>query len=325
MSGSRGERRVTFFLVPKFSMMAFACALEPLRVANRLGGGGLYRWTILSRRGEPVPASNGLRFVADGSLADAAPVTTLIVCAGFEPQDGFDAGVQAWLRRLARPGATLGALDTGSFFLGWAGLLDGYRATTHWESLDSFREQFPKVEVTSHLFEVDRTRLTCGGGTGALDMMLYLIQLDHGYRLATAVSEQFLHVPIRDGRVEQRMTPAVRHGVTHPRLGQTIALMEQHLDEPLSLAQLRQATGLSLRQLERLFRQHFERTPTRYYLDLRLERARTLLEYSDLSILQVAVACGFASLAHFSRTYRAWAGRSPREERRRAAATRRPR
>jgi AraC family carnitine catabolism transcriptional activator len=309
-----------FLLLPKFSMMAFVSAVEPLRVANRLAGATLYQWEIVALEGASIVASNGMALVADrqlGQLArSASRYRTVVVGAGFEPEQGNDRRIRDWLRRLDRNGVELGAMDTGSFVLARAGLLDGYRATTHWESLDSFREQFPKVEIEGGLFAIDRNRLTCAGGTAALDMMLHVISRRHGHRLATAVSEQFIHARIRDPQDRQRMEPAARQGVAHAGLGRAIALMEKNLEEPLDAGRMARAAGLSQRQLERLFRQHLKTTPQRYYLDLRLQRARALLQYSEMPVVEVAVACGFGSAAHFSRSYRAWSGRPPRAERR---------
>jgi transcriptional regulator GlxA family with amidase domain len=310
-----GPSAVDFLLVPKFSMMAFAAAVEPLRVANRLADRALYRWRILTADGQPVEASNGMSLIADGRLDEAGALPRLVVCAGFDPQRHYDRALRAVLRRVAREGGDLGAMDTGSFLLAWAGLLDGYRATTHWESLDSFRERFPRIQVTSFLFEMDRNRFTCAGGTAALDMMLHIIRLEHGPSLAAAVSEQFIHAPIRGAHEAQRMAPPVRHGITHRQLARAVTVMESRLEEKLSRAEICREAGLSERQLERLFRRHFQRSPVSYYRDLRLQRAKALLQYSEMSVMEVAIACGFGSLAHFSRSYRDWAGKPPREER----------
>lgn len=304
-----------FLLLPRFSMMAFVNAVEPLRAANRLAGRELYRWEILSRDGGPLTASNDMTLVADRSLVEAPAYSMVVVCASFDPERYYDRRMRDWLRRVARTGADLGGVDGGSFILALTGLLDGYRATTHWESLDSFREQFPRVEVEAGLFVFDRNRITCAGGTAGLDMMLHFIARRHGQRLAAAISEQFIHAEIRGPQDRQRMAPAQRQGVARSGLGPVIARMEANLEEPLSAETLATAAGLSLRQLERSFRRHLGSTPNRYYLDLRLQRARSLLQYSNLSVLEIGVACGFGSAAHFSRSYRAWSGKPPRAER----------
>ena len=305
-----------FLLVPKYSMLAFVSALEPLRVANRLAQRPLYRWVIFSRDGGPVVASNALAMLADHAVGTALPgCDRLVVAASFEPEAGYDQASFAWLKKLDRAGVALGSIDTGSFLLAKAGLLNGYRATTHWESLHGFAEQFPKVDVGSGLFIIDRTRFTCAGGTAALDLMLHLIRLRHGQQLAAAVSDQFIHARIRDPQERQRMEPDAREGLLRPGFARALEMMETHLEETLGIDALAEAAGMSRRQLERLFQEHFRCSPQRYYLDLRLQRARSMLQYTDLPVTEIAVACGFGAAAHFSRSYRAWAGHSPISER----------
>lgn len=308
-------RRIGFFLAPRFSMMAFSSALEPLRVANLIGGREHYRWQVFSRDGMPVAASNGMPVPVDAPIGDNPRVATMFVCASHAPEDTIDRAALAWLRRLPLAGVTLGALDTGAWFLARAGLLDGHRATVHWEWQDAFAEKFPAVEVRNSLFEIDGGRLTCAGGTAALDMMLYLIGRDLGHGLAVAISEQFIHERIRAPGDAQRMALGRRLGVMEPKLEAVIAAMEENLEEPLRAGDLAAIAGISERQLERLFRRRLGCTPSRYYLDLRLRRARILLGQTHLPVREVALACGFASPAHFSRAYRAHSGKPPRAER----------
>ncbi len=310
---------IGFLLMPLFSMMAFVSAIEPLRVANRMAERQLYRWEVLSVDGGPVTASNNMSLAADHSIADHPPYPMVAICASFNPLRHFDSALKQWLQRQNAAGVELGAMDTGAFLLARAGLLDGYRATTHWESLDSFAEAFPKVEVENALFVMDRNRWSCAGGTASLDLMLHMIRRQHGHRIAAAVSEQFIHPEIRSPGDRQRMEPKERQGISHAGLSRVIKLMEARLEEPVVSAELAKAAGMSLRQLERLFDRHFGMSPRRYYLDLRLQRARSMLQYTDMSIVEVAVACGFGSAAHFSRSYHGWAGKAPSAERRRPA------
>ncbi len=320
MPAIEAPQTLGFLLLSQFSMMAFVSAIEPLRVANRLAGRELYRWEIVSRDGQSVEVSNGMSLVADRALDDAPLYPMLVICAGFEPERHYDRRIKSWLLKLSGAGAERGGQEPRTILPAPAGRHDGYPATTHWESLDSFRETFPKVEVENALFIIDRNRLTCAGGTAALDMMLHLISLQHGHRLATAVSEQFIHAQIRDPLDRQRMEPRVRQGISHTGLARAIALMESNLEDPLDAEKLADAAGLSLRQLERLFHKHFKMAPRRYYLDLRLQRARALLQYTDMPVVEIAVACGFGSAAHFSRSYHAWTGKAPSSERRRVEA-----
>ncbi|WP_207460077.1 GlxA family transcriptional regulator [Azospirillum sp. SYSU D00513] len=310
-----GTREIVFLLFPKFSMMAFTCAVEPLRVANRLTDGHRYRWSTVAAVGNTVTASNGMTLMTDHRLEDLTGADMLILCAGFDPQDCFTPAVAALLRRLDRRGTVLGAIDSASLLLAEAGLLDGYNATTHWECLESLAEQYPKVNSKPVIFIIDRRRLTCAGGTAALDMMLHLIRIDCGHRTAAAVSDQFIHASIRDGQEDQRLELSQRLGIGSPKLAQAVRLMEQNLEEPLSMQALAERTGLSLRQMERLFLAGVGQPPNRYYLWLRIERARSLVLYSSQSLGEIAVASGFGSYENFSRAYRRHAGRSPSRDR----------
>ena len=166
---------------------------------------------------------------------------------------------------------------TGAHLLARAGLLNGHKCTIHWENLPGFVEEFPEIDVTADLFEVDRNRLTCSGGTAALDLMLHLIAARHGQELVSKISEQCLLDRIRQPHDHQRMPYRVRLGIHHPKLIGAIEMMEANVEEPLDQAMLARYVGLSRRQLERLFRKHLGARPAQYYLELRLERARHLL------------------------------------------------
>jgi len=230
-------------------------------------------------------------------------------------QSHTDQNVLNVTRRLDRRGAVVGAICTGTYVLAAAGLLNESRCTIHWENIDGLAEEFPHLEITNELFEIFDNRITCSGGTASLDMMLYLISEIHGQTLAAQVSDQFIHDRIRDPSDRQRMELRTRLGVSHPKLLTVVALMEEHLEEPMSQTELASQAALSTRQLERLFRKYLSTTPTRYYLNLRLARARQLLRQTSLSILSVALACGFVSASHFSKCYRETYGKTPRAER----------
>lgn len=310
-----GPEPIGFLLVPQFSMMAFLSAVEPLRVANRFGGGELFAWRIFSEDGQPVTASNGMTVMTEALTTGADTLPTLIACSGFEPARYASRGLLSWLRRLASRGAALGAIDTGCYLLAAAGLLDGYRVTLHWESASPFSEAFPGITVTGELFEIDRDRFTCAGGTAAMDMMLHMIGRRHGQDLAIAVSEQFIHDRIRGRSDHQRMTLCARLGIHNAKLLRVVEAMERHIEEPLGAEALANLGGVSLRQLERLFATHLHDTPVGYYLKLRLDRGRQFLQQTGMSVLAVALACGFGSAERFSRAYRARFGRPPREDR----------
>ena len=308
-------RRIGFLLIPNFSMIAFASAIETLRLANRHAERRLYEWQLLSVDGAAVSASNGIALMPDGRISDFERARTAIVCSGIEVER-FDVGpVRGWLRRLDRLGCDIGALCTGAHVLARVGLLQGYRCTIHWENLAGFVEEFPDIEVSTDLFEIDRNRFTCCGGTAAIDLMLHLIAMQHGEALATTVSEQLILDRIRGAHDHQRMPLRSRLKINNPKLIEVIGLMETHLEDSLSQENLATGVELSRRQLERLFRRHLGASPARFYLGLRLNRARLLLHQTDMSVIDVALACGFVSASHFSKCYRQAYGRTPRAER----------
>jgi AraC family carnitine catabolism transcriptional activator len=303
-----------FLLLPGFSMMGLMSAIEPLRVANRFRG-ELYRWRLLSLDGGPVAGSNGMSLNVDAALQLPAAGDTLFVVAGFEPLAHFDQRLAHWLHRAEREGATLGGIDTGSFVLAEAGLFAGQRLTLHWEAIDAFQERYPHLMPTQELFEIDGRRITSAGGTASLDLMLTLIGRDHGEALAVAVSEQFVLGRIRSRQDHQRMQIASRYGVHNKKLVQVIGEMQRHSEQPLSSQALAERISVTPRQLERLFRQHLGETPSNFYLALRLDKARQLLRQSELSVLEVGLACGFESSSYFSRCYRARFATCPSQDR----------
>lgn len=311
----RSPQVVGFLLVPGFALMSYASAIEPLRAANRLAGRELYAWRHVSVDGAAVQASNGLGILADHRIGDDVYLDALFVCAGGNPALFDHQPTLAWLRRLAQRGVKIGGVSGGPYILARAGLLHGYRCTIHWEHVPAFVEEFPDLELTRTLYEIDRDRLTCAGGIAALDMMHVLIERAHGHDLAAQVSEWFLQTETRLGSGPQRMSLRERYGVASPRLLTALAYMEMHLEEPVSRDELASAAGVSVRQLERLFADHLGTTIGDHYLRLRLKRAQSLLRETTLPVIEVAVACGFVSASHFSRAYKSRYGRSPKAER----------
>ncbi len=306
---------IALVLVPEFTMMPVTSAIEPLRLANRLAEKQLYKWTLHSLDGQPVAASNGILTMVNGDLEAVPPDATIIVCGGLNIQHHTDKRLLSWLRKTSRRGVDIGAVCTGAHVLAEAGLLDGYKCTIHWENLPGFTEAFPDIDVTGGLFEIDEDRFSSAGGTTALDLMLSLITSQHGPDMAAQVAETVLHSPIRHHSENQRLSLPARIGARHPKLVSIIEKMEDNLEDPLSPSLLAKQAGLSTRQLERLFRRYLDRSPKRYYLELRLKKARSLLLQTDMSVINVALACGFSSPSHFSKCYRAFYGRTPYRER----------
>lgn len=307
-----------FLLVEGLSMMSLVAAIEPLRSLNRLLGREAYRWRLASVDGAAMTASNGIALQAESAAAAIDGADVLFVCGGLRIRPQHERRYLGVLRRAVRQGVGLGSLSTGAYLLARAGLLDGYRCTIHWENRPAFQEQFPELACTDKIYEIDRDRLTCSGGTASMDLMLHLIADRHGRDLAQRVANQFHHERIRDAGHEQRGGRTDHLASMSPRLKSAIRAMTETLEEPVPIARLAARSGISARQLERLFLRYVRMTPARYYIALRVDRARELLIYSDLPILDVAVATGFSSGSHFSQWFHRLQGVRPSELRSRA-------
>lgn len=307
--------RFVFLLLENFTLIAFAGAVEPLRLANRMSGRQLYEWQVITADGQPAAASNGVVVEATAGLVALEKNTTILVVGGVNVRQAITRPILTWLRREARRGLPVGAVCTGAQVIAEAGLLDGRRCTIHWENRDGFEEEFPEIELTHNIFVIDRDRYTAAGGAASTDLMLKLIAMRHGTGLATLVADQMIHTSIRSDRDEQRLSIPARIGIRHPKLAAVIQRMEEHIEEPISPMLLARDAGMSTRQLERLFRRYLNRSPKRYYMELRLARARNLLMQTDMSVISVAMACGFASPSHFSKCYRALYRTTPYRER----------
>ncbi len=307
--------RYVFVLLNNFTLLCFSAAVESLRIANRMAGRDLYEWRIIGEGGDTAVCSAGTAFKLDGDLEELTRDDTVMVCGGIDVQDATSKRLLGWLRREARKGLQMGGLCTAAYSLARAGLLDGKKATIHWENQDSFAEEFEEVNLTKSVFVVDGQRITTAGGTSSIDLMLKLIADDHGEDMANAVADQLIYSSIRTDQDTQRLSVPTRIGVRHPKLSQVIQIMETNIEEPISPSVLAKDVGMSTRQLERLFRRYLSRSPKRYYMELRLQKARNLLMQTDMSVINVALACGFASPSHFSKCYRAHYDTTPYRER----------
>ncbi len=310
-------RHYGFLLVPGFTLIGFASAIEPLRMANRAGDAPLFRWNTISQDGATVMASNGVPVQPDWSL-DQAPILDAVFICGSNPIPArIDPHCLNWLRRQARLGVALGGIDTGSYWLARAGLLNGYRCTSHWEDTEQLLTDFPDIIVSRRVFEIDRDRYTCSGGIAPVDLMIALIGQQAGcHEIAPKASELMVCERVRSTHDPQRIPLRQRIGTSQPKLTEVVTLMENNLEEPLTKEELAQCIQVSVRQLERLFQEHLKCTPNAYYLELRLRRARQLLLGTAQPIIDVAAACGFVSVTHFTHRYREFFGVPPGRERR---------
>jgi len=309
------QKRFVFVLLDNFTMLSFASAIECLRIANRMSDETAYTWLLSGEGGDAVSCSAGTVFKLDTDLGDLNRDDTVLICGGVDVQHATTKRLLNWVRREARKGLVMGGLCTAAYSLAKAGLLDGKKATIHWENQDSFAEEFEDVQLTKSVFVVDGNRMTTAGGTSSIDLMLKIIADDHGEELANAVADQLIYSSIRTDQDTQRLSVPTRIGVRHPKLSQVIQMMEANIEEPISPSILAKDVGMSTRQLERLFRRYLNRSPKRYYMELRLQKARNLLMQTDMSVINVALACGFASPSHFSKCYRAHYDTTPYRER----------
>ena len=287
-----------------------------------MSGKKLYDWTFIGENEEFVSCSAGTQFKLDTTLIELHRDDTILLCGGTTIQESTTKKLIGWLRREARRGLVIGGLCTAAYPMAKAGLLDGKKATIHWENQDSFAEEFLEVELTKTVFVCDGNRYTTAGGTSSIDLLLKIIADDHGEELANAVADQMIYSSIRTDQDTQRLSVPTRIGVRHPKLSKVIQMMEINIEEPMSPSILAKDVGMSTRQLERLFRRYLDRSPKRYYMELRLQKARNLLMQTDMSVINVALACGFASPSHFSKCYRAHYDTTPYRERGSHAAKR---
>ena len=318
----KSPRRFVFVLMEHFTLLSFSSALDALRIANRMSGKKLYDWTFIGESEEFVSCSAGTQFKLDNPLIELHRDDTILLCGGTAIQDSTTKKLIGWLRREARRGLVIGGLCTAAYPMAKAGLLDEKKATIHWENQDSFAEEFLEVELTKTVFVCDGNRYTTAGGTSSIDLLLKIIADDHGEELANAVADQMIYSSIRTDQDTQRLSVPTRIGVRHPKLSKVIQMMEINIEEPISPSVLAKDVGMSTRQLERLFRRYLDRSPKRYYMELRLQKARNLLMQTDMSVINVALACGFASPSHFSKCYRAHYDTTPYRERGSHAAKR---
>ena len=318
----KSPRRFVFVLIENFTLLSFSSALDALRIANRMSGKKLYDWIFIGENEEFVSCSAGTQFKLDNSLIELHRDDTILLCGGTSIQESTTRKLIGWLRREARRGLIVGGLCTAAYPMAKAGLLDEKKATIHWENQDSFAEEFLEVELTKTVFVCDGNRYTTAGGTSSIDLLLKIIADDHGEELANAVADQMIYSSIRTDQDTQRLSVPTRIGVRHPKLSKVIQMMEINIEEPISPSILAKDVGMSTRQLERLFRRYLDRSPKRYYMELRLQKARNLLMQTDMSVINVALACGFASPSHFSKCYRAHYDTTPYRERGSHAAKR---
>lgn len=300
-----------FLLLPKLTMLAFASAVEVLRVANQVTNKELYRWFLLTEDGAPVDCSNGIRITPDAGLENLPRGAVTFVCSGIEPSDTSSPKVLSWIRRQRTFGCHFGGICTGAFALAKAGVLDDKRFTLHWENIPAFSEHFHHLKPSNNLYEIDGQTMTCGGGSAATDMMLDMVERDHGKDLAVIVSDMCIHFRSNTEKTLQKSAYSVALSSRNQHLISAMQLMDKSIEEPLDIAELARQVSLSRRQLERLFKKYVGVSPAQHFTHLRVGRALALLNETNMTVTQIAAATGFTSATQFSQNFRKRFDQSP--------------
>lgn len=306
--------RFVFLLVPEFTHIAFACAIEPLRIANLLSGETLYEWVLASEDGKQAVCSNGSVTLVDQGMVPLGRRDHMLVISGINVDRHVTPNLMSYLRRERSRGTKIGAICSASYILAKTGLLNNSSAAIHWQFHDQFMEEFPDVHLSRSVFVADAPFITASGGTAASDLMLHLIAQKHGEDLATDIADQMVYNAVREAGAEQRVSMQSRIGARNPHLAKAIRIMEKAIEDQITPTDIAEELGISTRQLERLFGRYMHCSPKKYLIDLRLQKAQRLLVQTELSVTEIAMACGFNSSGHFSRVFRAEFGISPMEQ-----------
>lgn len=311
----KAVQKIHFLLLPGFSLFGLTSMLDPLRHANRTQGETLYEWLLVSESGGLIISSDHIEIMTHDSIQTVEKCETLIICSGSQPDTAISAGLLGFIRQQSHYGADIGCQDTGAYIAAAAGILDGYRATMHWENYEITQAAFPNVTFVQELLVIDRKRFSCPGALSGLDMMLYLIESQHGQALATSVADELVYTHQRAHTEPQRRSLQIRLNSRNPHLLDAVQLMERNIEEPLLISELAAHLSISGRELERLFKHYLQQTPKAFYRQLRLEKARWMLQQTKDSVTSVATACGFVSLSHFTRCYQQQFSKLPSQER----------
>jgi transcriptional regulator GlxA family with amidase domain len=305
-----------FALVDDFTHIAFACAVDPLRIANLISGKPLYRWSYASLDGETAQSSDDTIVRTQHRFEALPDCDRLFVLSGIGMQSGDHSALVTALRRMDRHGgARIGALCSGAWLLAKAGFLNGMQAAIHWEYHDAFMEEFPEVNLVRNVFVADAPHVTASGGTATADLMLHLIAQDHGMDLSVTVADQMVYNAVREATAAQKVSLQSRNGMRNRHMAAALEMMRANIEDPISPSKIAQELGISRRQLERLFGKYLNTTPKKYSMEMRLDRARHLLVQTEMSVIDVATACGFDSPGHFARVYRTAFGITPMMQR----------
>jgi transcriptional regulator GlxA family with amidase domain len=296
-------RRIGVCVSPNMSLSSALLAVEPLRSVNRFYQQPAYEIVFVGPTRDPVVSGIGIAVEPHASFADDEPLDMIIVNSAYDQPESYKKPLARFLRRHARRGVELCGVDFGMVFLAEAGLLDGYRATLHWEVMDVVVDRFPRVEVCDDVFVIDRNRMTCGGHMACNDLFLAVVERQQGARIAAFVAADIIYGAARPADTRQSNPLSWDPTIRNPYLRQATDLMEENVEAPLTIPEIADEIGLSVRQLQSLSQQHFGETLSNRYLAIRLNAARNMLMYGDLSVTEITAATGFSSPSTFARAF----------------------
>ena len=285
-----------FFLTEGFSLPAYTSLAETFRIANNIAGCSLFSWYTIASTTDVLCSASKLLVKPDLDINTNTQFDQVAVISSLNSHQYNNKTAFRWLRRLNRQGCALGGITSGCWILARANLLRGYRFTLHWQDTQAFSETYPELPVSNTLYEIDRNRFSCASGLAALDMILQIIVTRHGYELAQKINDRLINERVRPGNERQIL---YRH-IPNTIVKSTIELMEENIETPLSLESVANQCSVSSRQLLRLFKNHIGITPQQQYLTMRLDKAISLLQQTNLTVTQIALATGFENLSHFS-------------------------
>ncbi len=311
----RAVHHAVFVVVPRFNLTTLITMIETMRIANYLAPEPIFSWDITSFDGPDIVASNGIKATVTSDHQSVGPATYVFVLGSWGTEHYDNPSLVAWLRKRARAGESVCGVELGSYIVAKAGLLDGKPATIHWSWLSGFRESFDRIDVRECLFTIDGKVMTCAGGLAGVDLMLRLIEATSDSGFSGEIADQMLHHPIRDASSSQRSTMGRSTETMLPLVREAMTLIEENIEEPLTVPQIAQHLGVSQRQLERQFKKHVGCTVVQFGLLRRLQNARLLLISTDLSVREIATASGFNTLSHFAYSFGKFFARRPSEYR----------
>lgn len=307
----KGFQEIGIYLAPDFPLYGLVPLIETFRIANQNAGRRLYNWRFITDNGEAVMSGAGTRLSPDTNIFSNFLYDLVFIFSGNDPTSYLSRRLNAWLQMLVAHGAVLGGIDTGAFALAEAGLLNGRRATSHWEVLPLLCERYPEIELVEQRYVIDLPIITCAGGMAVLDMVLELVERAHGAMLARQIKNGFVYPNGAKSDGPQRHISAETNPGQKGLVSRTISLMEANIEEPLSVDEIAHSVGVPRRKLERVFRQRTQSSVARYYSRVRLELARETLFYTEESIANVSLMCGFSSPSVFNRSFKTCFGTSP--------------